>query len=103
MDQRERVAKAIYDTGLIGYEPGCHEYLTIADAAIAAVDAWQPIETAPFAVWGLVWHRGWRRPFPGMRNGYNGAIWVDTCETAAAGRQDYATHWRPNEPPSEVA
>ena len=63
---------------------------------------WQPIESAPFAVWGWVWHRSWRRAFPGIRNGDLGAVWVDTCETEARGRQDYASHWMPAaEPPAE--
>lgn len=30
------VARAIFATGLVGYEQGCHEYLDLARAAVAA-------------------------------------------------------------------
>ena len=55
---------------------------------------WLNIDDAPLGVWGLAWAPGWRRPFPAMRNGNNGAVWVDTCELSATGRQEYARFWR---------
>lgn len=54
---------------------------------------WLPIEEAPLAVWGLAFHPVWRHPFPAMRNGDNGAVYVDTCEAEAKGWQTFATHW----------
>ena len=64
---------------------------------------WMPIDSAPLAEWGLAWHIGWRRPFPAMRNGDNGAVWVDTCEPDAKGWQGYASHWMPlPEPPKGI-
>lgn len=62
---------------------------------------WQPIETAPMAKMVLLWGGGWRHPFPGMRNGDGGHVWVDTCEPQVAGWQAWATHWMPlPEPPA---
>lgn len=64
-------------------------------------DSWQPIETAPLAEMVLLWAPAWRHPFPGRRNGDNGAVYVDTCETEARGWQAHATHWQPlPDPPS---
>lgn len=59
---------------------------------------WYPIDEAPLAVMGLVTGPLWRGAFPGARNGENGAVWIDTCEAVAKGRQDYATHWMPLPP-----
>lgn len=56
---------------------------------------WRPIETAPLGEMVLCWHPMWRHEFAGQRNGDNGAVYIDTCETEAMGRQDYATHWMP--------
>jgi hypothetical protein len=59
----------------------------------ASTTGWQPIETAPMCEMVLLWHPLWRHPFPGQRNGDHGAVWIDTCEMEARGRQEYATHW----------
>lgn len=61
----------------------------------AVPEGWLRIEEAPLAVMGFVWHRSWRSPFPGMRNGDMGAVWVDTCDVKATGYQTYADWWRP--------
>lgn len=56
---------------------------------------WQGIETAKLGEKVLVWHAGWRCPFPGTPNGDFGAVYVDTCEVEARGWQTFASHWMP--------
>ena len=63
---------------------------------------WRLIDAAPLGVWGWVWNRGWRHAYPGMVNGPNGAVWVDTCEPEARGWQTHATHWMPELLPEEA-
>jgi hypothetical protein len=58
-------------------------------------EGWRPIAHAPLAVWGIAFQRAWRRPFPAMRNGDNGAVYVDTCEPEAKGWQTHADFWMP--------
>ncbi len=60
---------------------------------------WKDIATAELGKPVLLWGPGWRRPFPGMRIGDNGQVWIDTCEVEAKGRQEHATHWMPEQAP----
>lgn len=60
---------------------------------------WMSIKTARLGEMVLLWHAGWRHPFPGQRNGDYGACYVDTCEPEARGWQTFATHWQPLPPP----
>lgn len=63
---------------------------------------WYPIATAPLGEMVWLWSAGWRHAFPGMRNGDNGAVWIDTCEPEAKGWQSFATHWmRAPKPPED--
>lgn len=71
---------------------------SIDPSTIEVPSPWVLINDAPLAVWGYVWSPVLRRPFPGMRNGPNGDVWVDTCEIAAMGYQTIATHWMPLPP-----
>lgn len=54
---------------------------------------WKEIESAPLGKMVLLWAPIWRHPFPGQRNGDDGAVYVDTCEPEAKGWQTFATHW----------
>jgi hypothetical protein len=76
-----------------------------ANAAAATPEPadWRPIAEAPLAVWGWAWNFGWRHAYPAMRNGNNGAVWVDTCEPEAKGWQTFASYWRPADLPAFAA
>ena len=63
---------------------------------------WQLIETAKLGEMVWLWHPLWRHAFAGRPNGDGGAVWIDTCETEARGRQDFATHWMPLPVPPSV-
>lgn len=59
---------------------------------------WKPIDTAPLGQMVWLWQRSWRHPFPGVRNGDLGAVYIDTCEPQAQGWQSHADYWMPMPP-----
>lgn len=61
-------------------------------ASIGAIAVWRPISEAKIGQKGLFYHPAWRNPFPGIVNIEDGC-WIDTCEYAAKGRQEYPTHF----------
>ena len=73
--------------------------------AKAALIKWRSIvnEPPPVGEYIWCWHPVWRHAFPAQYAGDEfGKVFVDTCEAAAKGRWDYATHWMPMLRPSEA-
>jgi hypothetical protein len=54
---------------------------------------WMSIDEAPLGKKVMLWHTLWRAPYPGVRIGDHGSVYVDTCEPEPKGWHTFASHF----------